>query len=83
MVPATAALSSYERLTNEYIFIPYSSNTVTPTTSQRVYHVVCHDCPFEGLFETAATAAGECESHDGDHRVSRLEIKRPAPPRTV
>jgi len=50
---------------------------------QRVYHVVCHDCTFEGVYETAATAAGECEGHDAAHRVSRLEIERPRSPRTV
>lgn len=83
MVPATALRSSYGRLTNAYISAAFIVNTVKPTSSQRVYHVVCHDCPFEGMFETAATAAGECDGHDADHRVSQLEIKRPGPPRTV
>ena len=46
-----------------------------------VYHVVCHDCPFEGLYTSATTASGECENHEREygHRVSHLEIDRPEP----
>jgi len=46
-----------------------------------VYHVVCHDCQFEGLYKSATVAAGESETHETehDHRVSRLEISRPEP----
>lgn len=45
------------------------------------YHVVCHDCPFEGLYESAAGAADAVESHsdEWDHRLSQLEISRPQP----
>lgn len=45
------------------------------------YHVVCHDCPFEELYESAAEAVAAVESHSGDHnhRVSQLEISRPQP----
>lgn len=48
---------------------------------QGAYHVVCHDCPFEGLYTSATTATGECESHEDEHghRVSHLEISRPEP----
>ena len=44
-----------------------------------VYHVVCHDCPFEGLYEGAASAADERGAHveEHDHRVSQLKIRRP------
>lgn len=46
-----------------------------------VYHVVCHDCPFEGLYETAAEAVDAVETHSAEngHRVSQLEISRPQP----
>jgi len=44
---------------------------------QRVYHVVCHDCAFEGVYEAATTATDECEGHDADHCVSQLAIERP------
>jgi len=48
---------------------------------QGVHHVVCHDCPFEGLYESARTATGarEHHEHERDHRVSYLEISRPEP----
>lgn len=44
-----------------------------------VYHVVCHDCPFEGLYESAASAETAVETHtaEHDHRVSQMEISRP------
>jgi|GEM_PF-773738 len=46
-----------------------------------VYHVVCHECPFEGLYRSvkAATADRAAHEHDHDHRVSHLEINRPEP----
>lgn len=46
-----------------------------------VYHVVCHECPFEGLYRSAKDALGERETHEHqhDHRVSHLEISRPEP----
>ncbi|MDS0259619.1 hypothetical protein NDI56_09470 [Haloarcula sp. S1CR25-12] len=46
-----------------------------------VYHVVCHECPFEGLYTSATTATGELEDHEHEHghRVSHLEINRPKP----
>lgn len=46
-----------------------------------VYHVVCHECPFEGLYGSTGTATGERETHEHeyDHRVSHLEINRPEP----
>lgn len=46
-----------------------------------IYHVVCHDCPFEELYESAAEASAAVESHSGDHghRVSKLEISRSQP----
>lgn len=48
---------------------------------QGVYHVVCHDCPFEGLYTSDTTATGERERHETDygHSVSHLEIRRPVP----
>jgi hypothetical protein len=44
-----------------------------------VYHVVCHECPFEGLYEVSTSAQAERQSHadEHDHRVSQLEISRP------
>ncbi|MDS0283420.1 hypothetical protein [Haloarcula onubensis] len=46
-----------------------------------VYHVVCHECPFEGLYTTAGDATGQREFHEDEHghRVSHLEISRPKP----
>jgi len=46
-----------------------------------VYHVVCHDCRFEGLYMSAGNATGERDSHEAehDHRVSYLELDRPDP----
>jgi len=46
-----------------------------------VYHVVCHECPFEGLYTSAKAANKEKTSHEREqsHRVSRLEIGRPKP----
>jgi len=48
---------------------------------QGVYHVVCHECPFEGLYASAGNATGKLEDHERtqDHRVSHLEIDRPEP----
>lgn len=48
---------------------------------QGVIHVVCHECPFEGLYASPRTATGKRETHehDHDHRVSHLEISRPEP----
>ncbi len=47
-----------------------------------VYHVVCHKCPFEGLYGSATHATVERTAHEQeyDHRVSSLEITRPKPP---
>ena len=44
-----------------------------------VYHVVCHECPFEGLYDGAASADDERRTHaaEHDHRVSQLELSRP------
>jgi hypothetical protein len=46
-----------------------------------VVHVVCHECPFEGLYRSARAATGEREAHEHahEHRVSYLEINRPEP----
>lgn len=46
-----------------------------------VYHVVCHDCRFEGVYETAADAEAASGEHrrEHGHRVSLLEIERPEP----
>lgn len=46
-----------------------------------VYHVVCHECPFEGLYRSLQAAAGEREQHEHEHshRVSYLKIDRPEP----
>ena len=48
---------------------------------QGVYHVVCHECPFEGLYASVSDAAGDREGHKHEHghRVSSLEIDRPEP----
>ena len=44
-----------------------------------VYHVVCHECPFEGLYEGRAIADEEHQTHVANHghQVSKLEITRP------
>jgi len=44
-----------------------------------VYHVVCHECPFEGLYEGRTDADDERRTHVNEHghRVSALEISRP------
>jgi hypothetical protein len=44
-----------------------------------VYHVVCHECPFEGLYDGATSADIERRTHvdEHGHRVSQLEITRP------
>ncbi|WP_276272858.1 hypothetical protein [Haloarcula litorea] len=46
-----------------------------------VYHVTCHECTFEGLYERRGVAADERGEHERDegHRVSLLEIERPEP----
>lgn len=46
-----------------------------------VSHVVCHECPFEGLYESTGSAADAVATHSSehDHRVSRLKISRPQP----
>jgi len=46
-----------------------------------VYHVVCHECPFEGIYRSAGTATGDRETHEHehDHSVSSLELSRPDP----
>jgi hypothetical protein len=43
-----------------------------------VYHVVCHECRFEGLYD-GASADSERRTHvdEHGHRVSQLEISRP------
>lgn len=48
---------------------------------ERAYHVTCHECTFEGVFEDHRTALDEWNEHerDDDHRVSILEIGRPSP----
>lgn len=44
-----------------------------------VYHVVCHECPFEGLYEDVSEAETASGTHreEHDHRVSKLELDRP------
>jgi len=44
-----------------------------------VYHVVCRDCQFEGLYEGEPTATAVSDEHrdEHEHRVSKLEIDRP------
>jgi len=44
-----------------------------------VYHVVCHECPFEGLYEGATEADAMCQGHadEHEHRVSQLELHSP------
>ena len=44
-----------------------------------VYHVVCHDCPFEGLYERSTSADEERQAHEAEHghRISALRISRP------
>jgi len=57
------------------------NHDVTVSHMEGVYHVVCHRCPFEGLYRSAKDATGEREAHEHahDHRVSALEISRPEP----
>lgn len=51
----------------------------------RVYHVTCHECAFEGMFEDHGTALDEWNEHgrEDDHRVSLLELDRPVPRNTA
>ncbi len=46
-----------------------------------VFHVVCHECAFEGLYERHATAVSERDEHARacDHRMTLLEIDRSKP----
>lgn len=43
------------------------------------YHVVCHDCAEEGIFEDEAAARGLQDAHEEttNHRVSCMEIGPP------
>ena len=45
-----------------------------------VYHVVCHECPFEGLYSSLNAARDERAQHEREYRhsVTHLEIDRPA-----
>lgn len=45
------------------------------------YHLVCHECPFEGLFDDRAAAVREREEHESatGHRTSLLDISEPKP----
>jgi len=40
------------------------------------FHVVCHECPEEGLYESRSDAVDSRDSHadETDHRVSMLDI---------
>lgn len=40
------------------------------------FHVVCHECPEEGLYDSRSVAASSRESHaeETGHRVSMLDI---------
>ncbi|WP_170221573.1 hypothetical protein [Haloarcula marismortui] len=42
----------------------------------RRYHVVCHECAFEGLYEDASVAEGQRDAHTSDsgHRMSLRDI---------
>ncbi|MBV0900539.1 hypothetical protein [Haloarcula salina] len=45
------------------------------------YHLVCHECPFEGLFDDRATAERERAAHESttDHQTTLLDISEPEP----
>jgi hypothetical protein len=40
------------------------------------FHVVCHECPEEGVYESRSGAASARDSHTDEtgHRVSMLDI---------
>lgn len=40
------------------------------------YHVVCHECAFEGLYEARSVAVGQRDAHESEHghRMSLLDI---------
>ena len=40
------------------------------------YHVVCHECAFEGLYEDASVAEGQRDAHTSDsgHQMSLRDI---------
>lgn len=48
---------------------------------REVFHVVCHECAEEGLYESRSDAVSSRESHvdETGHRVSMLDIGRAAP----
>jgi hypothetical protein len=43
------------------------------------FHLVCHDCTEEGVYDDrgAAESALECHRRDVDHRMSLLDIAAP------
>jgi len=44
-----------------------------------VFHLVCHECPEEGVYEDRTTAVSVLERHEreADHRMSLLDISDP------
>ncbi len=48
------------------------------------FHVTCHGCRFEGVYDDHAEATADRQRHelDSDHPVSLLEIDRPDPAET-
>lgn len=48
---------------------------------ENAFHVVCHECPEEGIYESASAARTARDDHRAEtgHRVSLLDIGRSAP----
>ncbi|MFB6224620.1 MAG: hypothetical protein ABEH86_13235 [Haloarcula sp.] len=46
------------------------------------YHVVCHECSFEGLFDDRTTAKRKRDTHEAEcgHQMSLLDISVPETP---
>jgi len=45
------------------------------------FHVVCHECPEEGVYDSRSRAESACDSHtdETDHNVTMLDISPVAP----
>jgi len=45
------------------------------------YHVVCHECPEEGVYDSRSEAVAARDGHtdETDHRATMLDISRAVP----
>lgn len=50
---------------------------------EEAFHLVCHDCPEEGVYGNRMTAEAARERHasEADHRLSLMDVS--VPPRTT